>query len=169
MLLSLEISSETIGSEHLKRAEEHEQTQAVDEVSLIRNLGIVLQRVVILIDQLTAQLVRIFCRSLPKERCEVVVERTATASLEVDEIRISVLVKHDVASLEVAIEETTGRRLRHVAILIAVNEVVGKATESSLKFQLMEVESCGFQEAILEVVEVEENTVNVHLRLWIAL
>ena len=33
----------------------------------------------------------------------------------------------------------------------------------------MEVKSCGFQKAILEVVEVEENAVNIHLRLRIAL
>ena len=40
--------------------------------------------------------------------------------------------------------------------------------EVCLKFQFVEVEVGGFEEAIFEIVEVEEHTVGVELRLGIA-
>ena len=40
--------------------------------------------------------------------------------------------------------------------------------EVCFEFQFVEVESCGLEEAILEIVEVEEHTVGVELRLRIA-
>ena len=54
MLLPFEITTETVCSKHLKQAEQHEKTQSVDEMAHARNLGILLQGVVILIDQATA-------------------------------------------------------------------------------------------------------------------
>ena len=42
VLLLLEVATETIGTQHLKRAEKHEQGETIDEVAYGRHLGIVL-------------------------------------------------------------------------------------------------------------------------------
>ena len=156
--LALEVAPEAIGSQHLQRAEEHEQVEACLEVSLGRHLGIVLQRVVVFGDEVAAQLVGIFCRCLPEERCQVVVEWSLAPTLIVDEARLAVH-EHHVAGLEVAIQEGIARLCR---------QVFGQHAEVRLQLQLVEVQSCGLQEAIFKVVQVEEHAVLVELRLRIA-
>ena len=48
-------------------------------------------------------------------------------------------------------------------------KVLGEKAEVGLEFQLMEIEFCGFQKTILEIVQVEEHAVHVKLRLRITL
>ena len=62
--------------------------------------------------------------------------------------------------MEVAIE----KRLH-----LLLGEVVGKHAEVCLQLELVEVDIGGLEETILEVVEVEEHTVGIKLRLGIAL
>ena len=73
------------------------------------------------------------------------------------------MVEHHVAGLEVAIEE-------EVAIGIAViGEILGEEPEIGLKLQFMKVELGGFEEAILEIVQVEEYAVDIELCLRITI
>ena len=65
MLLLLIIATEAVGSKHLHGTEQHKEAQAIDKMARRGHLGIVFQRVVVFVNQLAAQLVGIFCRSLP--------------------------------------------------------------------------------------------------------
>ncbi len=85
VLLTLEISSEAVGTKHLQGAEEHEEVQTVVEKVTWRQRGILLGGSVVLIYQFLSKLVRIAGRGLSEEGSQVVVERAATTSLEVDE------------------------------------------------------------------------------------
>ena len=72
------------------------------------------------------------------------------------------MVEHHVSRLEVTIEETIPHLVR------VVRQILGKEAEIGLELQLMEIELSGFQEAILEIVQVEENTIDIKLCLWVA-
>ena len=74
-------------------------------------------------------------------------------------MRIALGVEHHVARLEVAVEERVD---------VLGGEVLGEETKVSLELQFVEVETRRLQEAILEVVEVEEHAVLVELGLRIA-
>ena len=115
--------------------------------------------IVVFGDEIAAQFVRIFCRCLPQERCKVVVERTLSAALEIDERRVALGVEHDIACLEVAIEERVGG---------LGGEVFGEKTEVGLKLQLVKVEFRRFEKAVFEVIEVEEHALLIEFRLRIA-
>ena len=104
----------------------------------------------------------ILSRSLPQERCEIIVIRTLTPTLVIDEIRIAIMVEHHVTSLKVTIEETVAQLIR------VVRQVLGKEPEVGLELQLMEIKFSSFQETVLEIVQVEEDTINIKLCLWIA-
>ena len=62
--------------------------------------------------------------------------------------------------MEVAIEKT---------LHLLLGEVVGKHAEIGFQFEFVEINVGGLQKAILEIVEVEEHTVGIKLRLGIAL
>lgn len=63
------------------------------------------------------------------------------------------------ARLEVAVHKT---------VKAFCCKVFGKEPEISFKLQLVEIKFSGLEEAVLEVIEVEEHTVCVELRLWVA-
>ena len=112
---------------------------------------------------------RILCRSLPEERGEVVIVWSLTPALIVNKVRISIVVKHHIAGLKVAIEETIHGRSFQIScreILIG-RQILSKEPEICLKFQFVEVKLGGFQEAILEIVQIEEHAVLIELRLRI--
>ena len=158
VFLSLEITTESVCSKHLKCAEKHKQAESSHEVAHARHLRILLQGIVIFGHKVATKLVAVTCRCLPEERCEVIIVRSLASSLEIYEVRIVVRVEHYVACLEVTIEERVGLLRR---------EILGKQTEVGLKLQLMEVELGRLEEAILEVIEVEEHAVLIKLGLRI--
>ena len=126
-----------------------------------RHLGIVLQRVVVFVDEVAAQLMRILRTGLPEKRGEVVVIRSFPSALIIDKARIAVVVEHHVTRLEVTVEETVTDGI------VVVGKVLGEEPEVSLELQLMEVEFGGFQEAVLEVVQVEKHAVDIEFGLRI--
>jgi len=101
--------------------------------------GVVFEGVVVFVDQFAAQFEGVFGGGLPKEGSQVVVEGTFPSALVVDEVRSSVFAEHDVAGLEVAIEE---------ALAVLLGEVFGEESEVGLEFQLVEVEFGSFEKAI---------------------
>ena len=117
------------------------------------------QGMIVLCDEITAQLEAVLCRSLPQERSQIVIVRAFATALEVDEERITLSVKHDVAGLEITIHETLCR---------FGYQVLGEATEAGLQLHFVELQFCGFQKAVFEVVEVKEHIVLIEFRLWIA-
>ncbi len=157
--LALKIAAEAIGSQHLEGAEEHEEGEPLGKVAHRRHLGILAQRLVILIDQLAPELGGIACRRLPEEGGEVIIVGTTSATLVVDEMGIAIVIEHHVACLKVAVEETLGR---------LGGQVAGEHTKAGFEFELMKVEFGGFEEAVLEVIEVEEHTLFIELGLRIA-
>ena len=158
--LTLEVATEAIGPQHLEQTEQHEERQALDEGMRCRHLGILLQGVVVLVHQFATHLMGILGRSLPQERCHVIVIRSAATTLEIDEVRLALGIEHDVTRLEVTIEEAL--------FVVGRREVLGQQAEIGLEFQLMEVEFGSLQEAILEVVEVEQHAVGIESGLGIA-
>lgn len=65
VLLLLIIPAEAIGAQHLQRTEEHEEGKAVGEMAHWRHFDIILQRVVVFIYQIAAQLMGIARTCLP--------------------------------------------------------------------------------------------------------
>ena len=129
------------------------------------HFGILLQGVIVLIHQLTTQLVGILGRGLPEERGQIIIIWSLATALEVDEINLSRTLRggghHHIPCLEVTVEE---------ALFITTSgEVLGQQTEVCLKFQLVEIKLSSFQETILEIVQVEKHRVGIKLRLGIAM
>ena len=116
----------------------------------------------IFIDQFAAQLMRILGRRLPQERSQIVVIRTLAATLIIDKPRIAIMIEHHVASLELAIKETLAY------IISIVRKVLRKQAEIGLKLQFVEIDLRCFQETILKIVQVEQNTIYIKLSLRIA-
>ena len=155
--LLLEIAAETVGTQYLHGAEQHEVAELGHEVGLVHGL-VLAQGVDVLVQQFLAEAVGIVGLGLPQERSHVVVDGTFAPALKVDEPRFTVL-DHDVAALEVAVHER-GRT--------AAQQYVGHLLEVVLEAVLLEVESGGFEEAILEVVQVPQDAAAVELGLRIA-
>ena len=169
VFLLLEVTTETVSTQHLKGTEEHKQGEPAHEMTGWRHLYIILQRIIVFVDQFTAQLMRILRRSLPEERGKVVIVRSLTPALIVNKVRIAIVVKHHIAGLKVAIEETIHGRSFQIScreILIG-RQILSKEPEICLKFQFVEVKLGGFQEAVLEIVQIEEHAVLIELRLRI--
>ena len=158
MALPLEVSPEPIGTEHLEGAEEDEEREALHEMMLRRHLGEGLQRLVVFVDEFPPQFLRIFGGSLPEERGDIVVERPLPSALEVDERRVALAVEHHIPCLEVAVHETVG---------VLCHQVFGKQAEVGLQFQFVEIEVCGFEETVFEIVEVEQHVLLIELRLGV--
>ena len=102
----LEIATETIGTQHLQGAEQYEVTQLTAEIALIHR-HVFAQRRDVIFQQLLPQLFGIFGFRLPKERGDIVKDRSFAPSLEVNKPWLALL-DHHVARLEVAIEEGGG-------------------------------------------------------------
>ena len=56
-------------------------------------------------DELVAKGLGIAGRGLPQKAGEVVIDGTFTSALKIDEIGVACSIEHDVASLEIAVEE----------------------------------------------------------------
>ena len=158
--LLFEIATEAIGTQHLQRAEEHKLTQTVDKMAHRGNLAVLFERFVVLVNQFTTQFVGIFGGCLPKEGGQVVIVGTLASALIIDEIGMAGTVEHNIARLEVAIEET---------VRLLGGQLLGKEVEVGFELEFMEVEVGGLQETVLEIVEIEQHTVDIKLRLGMAL
>jgi len=90
VLLALKIATETVGTEHLQRAEKDEEAQTAVELRAWGQRGVLLSGGVILVYQFLSQIIGIAGRGLPKEGGEVVVVGAAASALEVDEIALTI-------------------------------------------------------------------------------
>ena len=87
VLLMFEVATEAISAQHLQSAEENEETQPAGKVTDRRHFDIMTQGMIVLCDEITAQLEAVLCRSLPQERSQIVIVRAFATALEVDEER----------------------------------------------------------------------------------
>ena len=155
--LLLEVTAETIGTQHLHGAEQYEVAKLGIEISLVHGL-VLAQGVDVFLQQLLAQAVGIVCFGLPQEGGNVVVDRTFASALEVDEPRLAVLY-HNVTALEVAVHEGGGAATeQHVCHLL---EVV-------LQPVFLKVHPRSLEEAVFKVVQVPQNAAAVELCLRVA-
>ena len=92
MLFLLKIAAESVSTQHLQGTEQHKQRQTIYKVAHRGHLDVILQRVVVLVHQFTAQLVWILSRGLPQERSHIVVKRTFSAALVINKPRIAIVV-----------------------------------------------------------------------------
>ena len=97
--------------------------------------------------QLLAQLVGVTGRGLPEETGYVILYRSPASALEVYEEGVALCIQHHVAGLEVAVHECFARYADYVA---------RHQLERGFKLQFVEIKSRSLQEAILEIIEVEE-------------
>ena len=81
--------------------------------------------------------------------------------MEVDEIGFSACIEHHIAGLKVAIQETL--------LVICCRQVFRQQAEVGLEFQLMEIELCGLQETVFEVVQVEQHGISIKCGLRITI
>ena len=153
IFFALKVTAQAVCTEHLQHAEQYEERQSAAKLRAVhaRNLC---QFVQIVLNQCLAQRLRIACRGLPKERSHVVLQRPLHATLKVDEPRLSVGREHHVACLKVAIQKAR-------VSLAARHEVGRQFPEILFKEQFVVRQVGGFEEAIFEIMEVEERSLRV--------
>ena len=161
MLFALEVTAVAVSTQDLQEAEENKQTQAPAETGLV-DFHEAAQLLEVDPDELLAQVCAIARRGLPEETGEVILDRTTTSSLEINEMRMATGIEHHIARLEVTVEK---RPLRGN---VGLHQVVGKTLEILLQPYLVEIHSAGLQEAVFEVVEVKMNVHLVHSGLRVA-
>ena len=103
MLLALKITAESVCAQHLQGTEQHEMHQTAAE-SLSVNLTVTAKRLNIYIYKVITQDGRISGAGLPKERCHIILHRSAASALEIYEPGLTVP-DHYVTCLEVAVHE----------------------------------------------------------------
>ena len=155
ILLALKIATQAIGTEHLERAEDHEELEVAAE-ALGVNGGKRLEFEEVSLYHFFAQGVGIARGGLPEEGGHVVVQRTALSALEVYEMGKAIGINHHVARLEVA-EEEGGLRA------FGSDEVGRHGAEVAFEFHLIVGRVGGAEEAVFEVVEVEHGRLHVKL------
>ena len=103
MRLLLKIPSKAIGSQHLQGAEKHKMLKCIQKCFTIHR-HVVLQFIQIHINQLFTQLLMEICSSLPEKRSYIVIYRTFSTALKIDEIRFTIF-HHHVTRLKIPIHE----------------------------------------------------------------
>jgi hypothetical protein len=169
VLLALEVATEAISAKDLKEAEEDE---GIEDGGLEIEGGKAegceggIEALAIDGDELVAKGLGIAGRGLPEEAGEIVVDGTAATALEIDEMGVAFSIEHDVAGLEVAVKERRKRPSWWV------QKILCQTAEILFEAEFVEVEAIaagdGLEEAVFEVVEVEEDIGFVHLGLGIA-
>ena len=117
-----------------------------------------LQGIYILVDQCLPECVREIGFGLPEEGGHVVVDRSPSPALEVNEPR-PVFSQHDVAALEVPV---------HEGGCVLLQQDVGHGLEVIFQAVFLKIHARGFQEAILEIIEVPKHRAAVEGGLRIA-
>ena len=101
------VATEAVSAEHLEGTEEDEVRESLPPSVFSQTWLKLTEFVEILVDEAFTELGGEVGAGLPKEGGDVVLSGTASSALEIDEPGLSVT-DHDVAALEVAVEE--GRR-----------------------------------------------------------
>ena len=154
ILLPLHVAPESVGTQHLERAEEHEEGQPLAEAFLVQRGEELVELVEILPHEVFAQRLGVAGRCLPEEGGHVVLQRTLHASLEIDEARPALRQQHHVARLAVAVEEEM--------FLCSIARQVGReALQVGLELQLVEGEVGSFEKTVFEIVEVEHGRLGI--------
>ena len=153
ILLALEIAAQAVGTEHLERAEEHEELEVAAEALGVDG-GKRLEFEEVSLYHFFAQGVGIARGGLPEEGGHVVVQRTALSALEVYEMGMAIGREHDVARLEIAVEKRGVRAF-------GSHEVGSHGVEVVLELHLIIGRVGGAEEAVFEIVEVEHRCLNV--------
>ena len=142
--LFFKVSAETVGAQYLEGAEEHKETEALHELSLV-HLLVGLQGPQIGFDEFLLQAFRKAGAGLPDEGGHVVVDGAAAAALEVDEPGFGVPY-HDIAGLKIPV---------HEGVVFFLQQVFLELLEIVLQKHLVELQAGGLEETVFEVVEVE--------------
>ena len=158
----LKVPAETIRTKYLHRAEENKVPQRGIELLLV-NRHVFGEFVEVLLDKFMTEFVVEVRLCLPQERGNVVIDRSASAALEVNKVWQQftlALDYHDVPALEVAVHKGV--------LLFLLKQDISEAFELVLEFVFLEVKSCCLEEAIFEVVEIPTDTSEVEFRLRVA-
>ena len=154
--LPLEITSISVGAHRLHDADQDIGVEIVFKTvnRHLRNLCVrvflgisvdmLLQTDYVVVEQLLSDRLGQFALGTVKERSHIVLCRTLASTLEIDVIG-SVPHKHDVASLEIAVEEI---------VTVRRQKIVGKGTEVPFEEFLIERYSCQLEEIILEILQI---------------
>ena len=116
---------------------------------------VLLQFVKIHIDQLIAKFLMEIGASLPEERSHIVIHRSFSAALKIDEIRLTIF-HHHVSRLKIPIHERAHPALK---------QDICQTLKIRLKTVLLKIEPRSLQKAIFEIIEVPIDAAKVELRL----
>ena len=146
MLFFLPQSSEAVCAKHLEGAEEDKEMELLHEVLLVY-LHVATCGSDVLVNQFLSEFIGILRGCLPKEGCHIVVDGTASASLEIN-IEGTSFFQHHIACLKIPI---------HEAHFLHCQQIGTETTKILLQTYLMELYACELQIAVFEVVEVEHD------------
>ena len=140
----LDPASEPIGPENLEGTEKDEDPQILLEHVPVHGHE-PFQRIEIRFDQLPLQVLRITGAGLPDEGCDIILQRSPAASLEIDEPGLPV-VKHYVPRLEIPVHEGAGAIFEQIRL---------EAVEIVLEPLFVKLDGRGLQETVFEVIQIE--------------
>ena len=146
-----------VSAQDLQRAQQDKQAQFATEF-VFRNVAIGLHRIQVGADHPFLEGLGEAGTGLPDKGCQVVPDRSLAPTLEVDVPGLPV-VDHDVARLEVAVQEGIGACLQQVRL---------QTVEVVLERDLLELDAGRLEIAVFEIVEVEVDHPRVKLRIRIA-
>ena len=146
-----------VAAEDLEHTEKDKDAKALAEVGFIHGT-VSAKGVQIDLQQFFPKGFRIAGAGLPEEGGHIVINRTAAATLEVNEPGFSVH-QHHIPRIEVPIEESVGR---------LGQEVRPEAVEIVLQAHFVEFQPAEFQKVVLEIVQVEIHHPCIEGRLRIA-
>ena len=141
---------ETISPQHLQHAEKAEKPQAGVELRPVLMSRNVLKFTEIGIQQLLPKRFGIGSPHLIDKRNDVVIHRAFSAALKIYEPRFTIL-HHHIPRLEIPIEKSRVH-------IVASKQVVAKPLEVVLQGILVKFQPRRLEEAILEIVQIVENT-----------
>ena len=155
MWLLLEIAPEAVCSQHLKRAEKHEEPEPLPECFFIQVRNKFPRSLDVGLNEFVLQILRISRPGLPDEGCHVIICRSPPATLKINEIRLTIPYHH-VPRLEVPVHECGG---------ILRCQILPHRLKILLQADLVEFQTRRLQKAVFEIIEVEENHPAVELGL----
>ncbi len=141
---ALKQAPEAVCAQHLQGAEQHKQAQAAVEMGLVHFLELT-QRFEVGFQQLFLGGFREAGTGLPDKGRYIVIDGAPPATLKVDDPGLSIF-NHDVSGLEVPV---------HEGVALFYKKICFKPFKIVLQAFFVELQTGGFQETVLEVVEVK--------------